>query len=65
MTPTEQNLLWLTVEQALIIRQLESAMKLLEPIEGDIAQHEARYQRTIKDAGLEAEAKEIEEQLSE
>jgi hypothetical protein len=64
MTPTESILLWQVVDQARVIRQLEAAMKLLAPIEGDITQHEARYQRTLQDTGLSAQAKEIEGQLS-
>jgi hypothetical protein len=63
MTPTERNLLWRVVDQARVIRKLEAALKLLRTVDDGIVQHEARYQRTIKDAGLEAEANEIEKRF--
>jgi hypothetical protein len=63
MTPKEKSLLWCCVEQAKVLRKVEAAFHLIHPIGGDICMHEARYQRAIKDAGLEKEAKEIEEEL--
>ena len=63
MTENESTLLWCCVEQAKVLRKVEAAFHIIHPIGGDICMHEARYQRAFKDAGLEAEAKEIEEEL--
>ena len=65
MTDKESSLLWCCVQQAVVLRRIEAALKMIGEVEGDVWQHEARYQRAIKDAGLEKEAKEIEERLSE
>jgi hypothetical protein len=65
MTEKEKGLVWALAQQAIVLRRVEAAMKLLQPVEGDISMHEARYQRAIKDAGLEAEAKAAEEYLHE
>lgn len=64
MTPREKELLWQVVQQALVLRRVEQAMRLIQPVEGGVVMNEARYQRTIKDAGLVAEAKAIEEHLN-
>lgn len=65
MSDKESILLWCCVQQAAVLRRIEAALKMIGDVEGDVWQHEARYQRAVKDAGLEAQAKEIEEQLSE
>ncbi len=65
MSAKESTLLWCCVQQAVVLRKIEEAFHIIHPVSGDICMHEARYQRAIKDAGLEDEAKKIEKLLNE
>lgn len=45
------------VQRTQMLRQVEKASTVLRGI--DLVQHEAKYQRVIKDCGLEEQAKEF------
>ena len=60
-----RELLWQVVESHTYIEKVLKMLEVTKTFSDDSCQWQARYERTIKDAGLEKEADEIRNELED